>query len=123
LAGDPAAVRKNQNVKLIHGLGGQQRLPHHRPRAFGGEVILEGAVVDLDLALTGPQEYASYRRLAPARTQILNCRRCHEILPSCYFTASAAGFCAACGWRSPAYTFNFRYICLPSLVFGSIPWM
>ncbi len=54
LAGHTTAVRKNQQVKLLHGLSGRKRLPHHGARTFRGKVILKRAVIDLDLALAGP---------------------------------------------------------------------
>jgi hypothetical protein len=54
LAGDAATVGKNQDVELVHGFGGLQRLPHHGARTFRGEIILERAMVDLDHARAGP---------------------------------------------------------------------
>jgi hypothetical protein len=54
LAGDPAASGENHDVELVHGLGCQQRLAHHGARALGRKVILERAIIDLDLALAGP---------------------------------------------------------------------
>ena len=51
---DTAAVRENQQVELIRSLSGREGLPYHGARAFRGEVILERAIVDLDLARTGP---------------------------------------------------------------------
>jgi hypothetical protein len=54
LTGDASAIGKNQQIELIRGFGGSQRLPDHGARTFRGKVILERAVVDLDLARTGP---------------------------------------------------------------------
>ena len=78
LAGDAAAIREDQDDRTCPWF----RWPASGCRtmaraAFRREVILERAVVDLDLALAGPQEHASHRCLAAARSQILNYRRCH----------------------------------------------
>src|SRR5579872_2770330 len=54
LAGDTAAIGKNHDIELLHGLGRQQRLPDHGAQALGREIIVERAPVHLDLALTGP---------------------------------------------------------------------
>jgi len=77
LAGNPAAIGEDQQIELIRGLGGRQRLPHQGARTLRGKVILERAAVNFDLALAGPQENAGHRSLPASRTQILNDRRCH----------------------------------------------
>ena len=53
------AVGKNESIKLVGRLGGEQGLPHRGTGGFRMEVLLEGAVVDGNVALTRTQEYAS----------------------------------------------------------------
>jgi hypothetical protein len=54
LSGDASAIGEYQQIELVRRLGGCQRLPNHEARTFRREVILERAVVHLDLARSGP---------------------------------------------------------------------
>src|ERR1700689_2761202 len=42
LARRPAALRVDQNVEFVGGLGGQKRLPHDGSRSLAGKIIFEG---------------------------------------------------------------------------------
>jgi hypothetical protein len=53
LTGYAAAIGKDDEIELIGGLGGRERLPDHGAGAFGWEVLLESAAIDLDLTRTG----------------------------------------------------------------------
>src|ERR1700676_5162068 len=66
LAGDPAAVGHNQNVKFAGSFGGEQRLAHRNTQGLGLEIRIERASIDLDLARSRPQKHSGYRRLSPA---------------------------------------------------------
>lgn len=53
------AVGKDEDIKLVGRLGGEQGLPHDGAGRFRVEVVLEGAVIDGNVALTRTQENAS----------------------------------------------------------------
>src|SRR6266849_2025780 len=122
---DTATVRKNENIKLIGRLGGKQCLLHRAPRRLRGEIIFKRTAVHRAIALSRPHKDTSNRRLTASSSQILHDLQCHSLYPFvlCRYMVINTGFWATCGCLSPAYTFNFRYICLPSLVFGSMPKM
>src|SRR5581483_1349676 len=67
LPAQPAAVCQNQNVKLVCGFGGKQRLPHDHSRRFVHKVVFKRSLVDCNLALSRPKKNSGHRRLAPAR--------------------------------------------------------
>src|SRR5579883_1978078 len=66
LAGHAAAIRQNEEIELFHGFGSRERLPHHGARTFRRKIILEGAAIDLNLALTRAQKYARHRAFSAA---------------------------------------------------------
>jgi len=76
LANIPAAIGKNQNIKLFGRLGRQQRLAHHRPRRLGGEICVEWATVYSDRALARAKEHTGNGSFPPTGAEMLN-QSCH----------------------------------------------
>ncbi len=73
LSGQSAAMRQDQQIEFPSRLGGEQRLLNFLALARDGEVILGRPPVDLDLPVSGPQEYSCDGGLSPPRSQVLNC--------------------------------------------------
>src|SRR5690606_19115655 len=74
LTGDAATQNGDVDVELLGVLGQFQRLANHHARGFTTEEVLQGAVVDGDLASTRTQEDASGSGLATASAVVLSRR-------------------------------------------------
>src|SRR5207245_8302448 len=98
-----------------------ERLLEVRHERRPGEVIAQGALVDVPFARAGRQVDACHAHLAtpdgmPA--QLRRHARPHQASPS----VSGAGCCAAWGCVGPAYTLSICFtFCRDNVVFGSIP--
>ena len=98
LSGHAAAVHVDDDVELVgrgHSLKG---LIDDKTHGVEGEVVLEGALVDGDVALAGHKTDTGDGGLSPAGAEILNFLfngflRSH-LHTSPYFSSSATGHCA-----------------------------
>src|SRR5687767_10774899 len=114
LAVDAAASHGREHVELLAHFRQQQRPLHLRAQGVGRKVALELAMVDGDGARAGAEEHAGGGCLAAGRCVIFVARQV-------YATSIFFGCWAECGCSAPAYTFSFRNIASPILVFGSMP--
>src|SRR5688572_4349991 len=114
----------------LAGLRDGQGGSHDGAQNGAGEVRVDVALVDLDLALPRTQQHARDGVLPLAGAVVLD-GRCQAayLLPGCAAaarspmtgTSRGSGFCAAWGCSEPPYTFSFVISFLPSEFFGSIP--
>src|SRR5688572_5594740 len=95
-----APVEVRDHVELLQGLGHRERLlGHHLQGLVAPEVFVDGAVVQLHLAVAGPQPDTGDRGLPLARGVVLEgVRGRAQRARSCLFSFSTCGFCAWCGW-------------------------
>src|SRR3954452_14295456 len=87
LAGHAAAGDRGQDVELVDGLGQHHRGLDLRAQRFGGEERFEGAAIDGQGAVAGPEKHAGGRCLAATGSVILHCC-CHVTRPRAW-TVSA----------------------------------
>src|SRR4051812_19611812 len=101
LAGDTAAVQVDQHVEVLLLPGQDQRAHRQHPVRGAREVLLDGAAVADDLALTGNEADARDRGLALAGAAVDGLLLSHLSDPSCRH-GSAVGCCASWGCAAPA---------------------
>src|SRR4030095_10402540 len=80
LARHAASLDADVDVEFVRRLGEQQRLPDDELEALALEIVVHGAIVDLDLADAGAQKNTRRRMLPPPRAVILD--GCHPLSPS-----------------------------------------
>jgi hypothetical protein len=98
LTGRATARSVDRQIVGIGELHGLEWLKDRVLQRDRGEVFLKGFPVDIDLALAGRHADARDRSFATAGgDEFLG--GCHDEKP--YESVTAAGCCAACGWRSP----------------------
>src|SRR5437879_888004 len=116
----PAAPHQRPHVERAERVGRRERLLDVRHERWPGEVIAQGALVDVPLARAGGQVHPRHAHLAtPDRVPAqLRCDRGHAVAES----TSGCGCCAACGCVGPAYTLSICFtFWRDSVVFGNIP--
>src|SRR5438445_9965916 len=103
----PAAPTQRPHVERAERVGRRERLLDVRHERRPGEVIAQGALVDVPLARAGGQVHPRHAHLAtPDRVPAqLRCDRRHAVAES----TSGCGCCAACGCVGPAYTLSICF--------------
>jgi len=72
LSADSTTLRKDDDIEALCGFSGEQRLAYVGAGRLAYKVILKGAVINGDLALTGSQKNPDSRSLAAAGSQLLH---------------------------------------------------
>src|SRR5215472_3430706 len=78
-----SAIDGGDHAKVAAGFGYHKRLARRDALLFGDEILIEGAIVHLELARSGTQKDSSGRRLAASGSVKLCCFS-HKVLILCY---------------------------------------
>src|SRR6266404_9089411 len=90
------ALNVDHDVKGHFVVGQLERLADHHAAGLTGEELVDGLVVDRELAGALLDEYARDGTLAPAGTVVIVADHGEP------YSSRGFGCCAACGWEEPA---------------------